>query len=61
MLYRIPKWLGGVVWGYCIVCWLVQDLLKVLTYKTLRYFNLFNINVGSEETGAVLAATPKVR
>jgi hypothetical protein len=33
-----------VVWIYCIIVWFIQDVLKVLTYKIMHHFNLFDIN-----------------
>ncbi|CAL8471949.1 g11491 [Coccomyxa elongata] len=42
--YKIwPVW----VWIYCIIWWLIQDTLKVLTYKLLFAFDIFQIKSGS--------------
>ncbi|EIE23688.1 plasma-membrane proton-e [Coccomyxa subellipsoidea C-169] len=38
-----PVW----VWLYCLVWWLIQDTLKVLTYKLLFAFDIFQIKSGS--------------
>jgi hypothetical protein len=39
--YRLwPLW----VWLYCIVWWFIQDACKVLTYKIVEMFNLFDYN-----------------
>lgn len=31
------------VWIYCIICWIIQDICKVIAYKFLYKFNLFQI------------------
>jgi len=31
-------------WLYCLLCFVVQDILKVLTFQALIYFNAWNIN-----------------
>ncbi|KAG2442954.1 hypothetical protein HXX76_003029 [Chlamydomonas incerta] len=36
----MPLW----IWLYCIFWWFVQDLLKVLAYKLMRRYNVFDIN-----------------
>ncbi|CAL5220978.1 g3087 [Coccomyxa viridis] len=42
--YRLwPLW----VWIYCLIWWLIQDTLKVLTYKLLYAFDIFQIKSGS--------------
>eukprot|EP00882_Tetradesmus_deserticola_P030967 GHRQ01034997.1.p1 GENE.GHRQ01034997.1~~GHRQ01034997.1.p1 ORF type:complete len:207 (+),score=58.11 GHRQ01034997.1:73-621(+) len=32
------------VWIYCIVWWLIQDICKVLVFRVMQRFNLFQIN-----------------
>jgi len=32
------------VWIYCIIVFVIQDIIKVLTWKTLMTFNIFNVN-----------------
>ena len=41
--------LFGFVWIYCIVFWVIQDLLKVLAYKWMYRVNFNNIS----KSGAV--------
>jgi len=31
------------VWFYCILCWFVQDFLKVIAWKILFYYNVCGI------------------
>lgn len=50
---RKPQFLAAVIWGYCLACWLIQDWLKVQTYRFMRRFNIFNIN------NEVKALTPR--
>jgi len=37
------QWLFFWVWLYCLVIWLIQDAMKVITYKILLRYNVFNI------------------
>lgn len=51
-----------IVWGYCLVCWIVQDLAKVATYRFLRAWNFFGINSSaqSEDSDLFSYAPPNV-
>jgi len=42
---RDPRIMPLAVWIYCIIWWFIQDILKVITYKLFRYFNIFDINL----------------
>eukprot|EP01113_Clastostelium_recurvatum_P049842 TRINITY_DN92_c1_g1_i1.p1 TRINITY_DN92_c1_g1~~TRINITY_DN92_c1_g1_i1.p1 ORF type:complete len:346 (+),score=123.14 TRINITY_DN92_c1_g1_i1:1188-2225(+) len=37
---KIALW----VWLYCLVVFIIQDCVKVATWRTIMYFNLFNVN-----------------
>ena len=42
--YRLwPIW----VWLYCIVWWFIQDAFKVVTYKLVEKYNIFDANTGA--------------
>ncbi len=41
---RDPKSLAFWIWVYCIFCWFIQDLMKVMTYAALEKYNAFGIN-----------------
>jgi H+-transporting ATPase len=38
------KMVAVYIWVYCLVVFLIQDLVKVITWRILIRFNLFNIN-----------------
>lgn len=40
---RVPRYLSVIIWAYCLVVWVIQDFIKVATYKFMRRFNIFNI------------------
>lgn len=44
LAYKDGKLLALWVWIYCIIVFLVQDVIKVLTWRIILYFNMFNIN-----------------
>ena len=44
LAHAAPKSLAVFVWLYCILFWFVQDAAKVLTYKFMARYNLFDIN-----------------
>eukprot|EP01036_Dinobryon_divergens_P022999 gene22999-31308_t len=47
---RQPYMLVVYIWLYCLVWWFIQDLFKVLAYKLMVSYNLFNYN----DTGMVV-------
>jgi hypothetical protein len=44
MIAAVASAAPGIVWAYCIVFFLVQDVGKVLFYKFMTSFNLCSIN-----------------
>jgi H+-transporting ATPase len=44
LLMRPPYELVAMIWVYCLVWWLIQDVAKVYSFKIMRHFNLFGIN-----------------
>ena len=39
------------VWIYCFICFLIQDVVKVIAYRTLKKYNLFGVNDGAKLLG----------
>ena len=62
-----PKILPLLVWAYCIVWWLIQDVAKVGTYYLLEKYNVFGINdslmigKGTAEANDIESAEPTDR
>eukprot|EP00301_Raphidiophrys_heterophryoidea_P003953 c11757_g1_i2.p1 GENE.c11757_g1_i2~~c11757_g1_i2.p1 ORF type:complete len:1017 (+),score=217.80 c11757_g1_i2:176-3226(+) len=52
-----PRYLSAFVWIYCLVWWLVQDVLKVLSYKFIKTFNIFNIRQAELEEARAQATS----
>jgi len=46
------------IWLYCIVVFLVQDVVKVLTWRLIIRYNLFNINNNLKNSTAVCDPVP---
>jgi H+-transporting ATPase len=44
LVYDNGSLLALYTWLYCLLCFVVQDLLKVATFRTILYFNAWNIN-----------------
>ena len=44
LLRRQPYGLFAVIWFYCLICFVIQDIFKVLLYAYLEKFNIFRIN-----------------
>eukprot|EP00301_Raphidiophrys_heterophryoidea_P025115 c8348_g1_i1.p1 GENE.c8348_g1_i1~~c8348_g1_i1.p1 ORF type:complete len:1041 (+),score=160.95 c8348_g1_i1:167-3124(+) len=38
-----PRALSLFVWIYCVIWWFIQDLCKVVSYKIMKTYNIFNI------------------
>ena len=47
---KVPYSLPIYIWLYCLVWWLIQDAVKVYTFRFLKHFNVFGYN----ESGMVL-------
>jgi H+-transporting ATPase len=44
LAYDNGSLLAFYTWLYCILCMVVQDILKVITFRTIIYYNAWNIN-----------------